>query len=284
MANPSIVFNLESIEITVQCLKTETMRTIIQRFATKIQQNADSFIYLYNGGQVKLDLTFEEQANSLDRENNQMKILVYKTENNGIKCPYCGIKIKFDVDLDDIIKAYNNLKKTINCIKSMLENIIKTSVNNPINNQLKIINMTLNTVNENIKKSNEKLEKILNYNDNNDEFKNKNIIKGIIEINSNDINKNIVLFYTEMNRNIDIYINNEKIDVIKEKKKWKYNFNKTGKYMFEIIFNDNITSCKCFFQECYNLISLDLTNFNTTNVTEMSYMFNKFYKLKDKKE
>ena len=54
-----------------------------------------------------------------------MKILVYKTENNGIKCPYCGIQIKLGEDLDDIIKAYHNLKETINDIKSMLENTVK---------------------------------------------------------------------------------------------------------------------------------------------------------------
>ena len=49
MANPTVTFNLESREIiTVQCLKTETMKTIIQRFETKIQQSAGSFMYLYN--------------------------------------------------------------------------------------------------------------------------------------------------------------------------------------------------------------------------------------------
>ena len=197
MANPTVTFNLEQIEITVQCLKTETMRTIIQRFRTKVQQSADSYMYLYSGGRVNMDLTFEQQANHLDRENNQMKILVYKTESNGIKCPYCGIQIKLGEDLDDIIKAYNNLKETINGLKLTLESIIKTSVNNPMNAQLKIINMTLNTVNEDIKKNNEKLEKILNNNSNDDEFKNKNIIKGVIEINSDDINKNIILFYTK---------------------------------------------------------------------------------------
>ena len=96
----------------------------------------------------------------------------------------------------------------------MLESIIKTSVNNPMNAQLKIINMTLNTMNEDIKKNNDKLGKILNDNNNYDEFKNKNIIKGIIEINSDDINKNINLFKTEMNKYIEVYINKEKINVI----------------------------------------------------------------------
>ena len=113
MENPTVTFNFESSEITVQCLKTETMRTIIQRFRTKVQQSADSFMYLYNGGQVNMNLTFEQQANHLDRENNQMKILVYKSESKGIKCPYCGIQIKLGEDLDDIIKAYHNLKETI---------------------------------------------------------------------------------------------------------------------------------------------------------------------------
>ena len=143
MANPNAIFILESIEITVQCLKTETMRTIIQRFVVKAQKSDDSFIYLYNGGQVNLDLTFEEQANQIDRETNQMKILVIQNENNGFKCPHCAKEIKLDVDINDIIKAYNNLKETINGIKLMLENIIKTSVNNPINNQLKVINISL---------------------------------------------------------------------------------------------------------------------------------------------
>ena len=124
MANPTVTFNLEQTEITVQCLKTETMRTIIQRFETKIQQSADSYMYLYSGDQVNLDLTFEQQANHLDRESNQMIILVYKTESNGFKCPYCAKKIKLGEDLNDIIRAYNNLKETINGIKSMLENII----------------------------------------------------------------------------------------------------------------------------------------------------------------
>ena len=252
MANPTVTFNFESREIiTVQCLKTETMGTIIQRFETKVQQKADSYMYLYSGGQINLDLTFEQQANHLDRENNQMKILVYKIESNEFKCPHCGcIKIKLGEELNDTIKAYNNLEETINGIKSMIENIIKTSINNPINNQLKIVNMTLNTINEDIKKNNEKLEKILNNNNtneqkvekiinnninnnqkeenilnnnnsnrnnqksrktlnnnnNDDKSKNKNIIKGIIEINPKDINKNINLFEAEMNKDIDIYI------------------------------------------------------------------------------
>ena len=61
----------------------------------------------------------------------------------------------------------------------------------------------------------------------------------------------------------------------------KYNFNKTGKYMFEIIFNDNITNCNSLFEECSNIMSLDFTNFDTSNVNDMAGMFSKCRKLKE---
>ena len=51
--------------------------------------------------------------------------------------------------------------------------------------------------------------------------------------------------------------------------------------MLEIIFNDNITNCYALFDECSNIISLDFTNFDTSNVTDMSFMFNKCHKLKE---
>ena len=247
MANPTVTFNFESSNITVQCLKTETMRTIIQRFETKIQQSADSYMYLYSGNQVNLDLTFEQQANHLDRESNQMIILVYKTESNGFKCPYCAKKIKLGEDLNDIIRAYNNLKETINGIKSMLENIIKTSINNPINNQLKVINITLNTINEDIKKNNEKLEKIVNNNNKDGEFKNKNIIKDIVEINSDDINNTLKEENLSLKEsNLQIKNENEDLccklemqketieELVKDNKNLKLSTQKLGKELVEL--------------------------------------------------
>ena len=121
-------------------------------------------------------------------------------------------------------------------------------------------------------------------NDNtNNKLEDKNKIKGIIEININDINKNIILFNKEINRNIDVYINQEKINIIKENNKWQYKFNKIGKYMFEIVFNDNITNCKSLFSKCINIISLDLSNFNNANVTDMEDMFSECNKLKEVK-
>ena len=131
----------------------------------------------------------------------------------------------------------------------------------------------------NYSKNNERLDNLL------DKIKikdnNENIIQGVLDITPNDINKNIVLFYTDMNNNIDVYINNEKINIIKDNDDWKYNFKKEGKYTFKIIFNDIIINTRAFFSKCSNITSLDFSYFNTSNVTDMSGMFNECHKLKE---
>ena len=44
---------------------------------------------------------------------------------------------------------------------------------------------------------------------------------------------------------------------------------------------NNVTNFKAMFQQCNELISLDLSNFNTSKVTEMDFMFSSCYKLKE---
>ena len=55
----------------------------------------------------------------------------------------------------------------------------------------------------------------------------KNVIKCVIEINSEKINNNIVIFNTDINNGINVYLNNIKINMIKDNNKWKYNFQKS---------------------------------------------------------
>ena len=42
---------------------------------------------------------------------------------------------------------------------------------------------------------------------------------------------------------------------------------------------NNVTNMNTMFQQCNELISLDLSNFNTSKVTEMQWMFNNCVKL-----
>ena len=58
-------------------------------------------------------------------------------------------------------------------------------------------------------------------------------------------------------------------------------FNEKGKYKIEYLFNGILTKTNYMFNRCYSLTNINLSNFNTQNVTDMSYMFNKCYSLKN---
>ena len=254
------------------------MRDICQRYSTKLGINLNLLIFLYGGKQIDEHLTFNEMSPN----ENEIKIIVIKREQDELICPKCGeIIIVNSEKIDEIVNNMNNIKETINGIKAIIDNLIKTSMQNLMNIQLKSINLLLNNVNEDISKNNEKINNLIKENTFTNYQQNKNIIRGLINIDTADIKKDILLFYTEINNDIDVFINNQKINVIRDNGDWKYNFPKEGNYTFEIIFKKNITNMKGFFNECTHIISLDLSDFYISNVTNMSFMFNECHKLKE---
>ena len=282
MSETKIIFTFNGTDLTILCTPEDKIRDICQKLSIKIETNINSLIFLYGGKSMNMDLRFKEHANSLDRSNNVMRVLAYIKEVDDYICPHCGEKIKIKTEkIDEIISSNNKIQDTIDGIKFNIDNVIKISSVNMVNIQLKNINALLNTINENNKKNNEKLKNLINEHKNKNEFLNKNIIKGILDIN--EINNKIVLFNTKITSGIDVYLNNNKINMIQNGELWKidYNFNKNGKYTFQIIFNNIITDMKGFFEKCVNIISLDFENFNTENVTDMGFMFNKCNKLKE---
>ena len=119
----------------------------------------------------------------------------------------------------------------------------------------------------------------------------KEIIIGEIYINKEDVNKNIQIINSfenikrewnwknkeddlnyenekEIKDNIEIKINGEIINFT-----YNYKFKKEGKYNFEYSFKNNLTKIDYMFAFCKTLTSLDLSNFNTKDVINMSYMF-----------
>ena len=133
MSEAKIIFNLEGIKITIQCSQEDKIKDICQKYATKIECNINSLLFLYGGNQMNMELKFKEQANLIDRNNKEMNILVYKKENDDFIYPHCNKKIKLNTEkLDDIILSNNNIKDIINGIKLNIDNIIKLSNNNNI--------------------------------------------------------------------------------------------------------------------------------------------------------
>ena len=335
MSKANAIFTLNGIDLKIQCKTDEKMKDICLKYASKIKTNINSLIFLYGGNQINKEFRFNEQASSLDKRSNEMKILVYKNGNEEFKCPKCGEKIKLNYKkIDNVILSLENIKDSIEGTKLLIENMIKNSSENKWNIQLKNINIILNEAYEDIIKNNENIKNLfediiiqdnnninqnvaadLLYNENNiifnnnidtninnnidngnisqnltnysnimifnDNSGNKNIIKGVLDIKFKKVTSNIVLFKTNSKIEIEVYLNNKKVKMLNNKGSWEidYTFKKDGKYNFEIVFKDIIDNMEGFFEDNFNLISLDLSHFNSSNVSSMKSMFNRCIKL-----
>ena len=71
-----------------------------------------------------------------------------------------------------------------------------------------------------------------------------------------------------MKEKCELYLNGNKINFC-----FKYNFKKKGKYTIKIILKKNLECSNYMFSNCSSLTSLNLSNFNTNNVTNMDSMF-----------
>ena len=71
-------FNFEGIDTSIYCNINDKMGDIIGKFLIKIERDEEdnNFIYLYNGNNINNELTFNEQANELDKNSKKMNILV----------------------------------------------------------------------------------------------------------------------------------------------------------------------------------------------------------------
>ena len=74
------IFNNGGIITIIQCSLNDKMKDIINMFLDKIKEKRDNFFYLYNGTEIKKELSFNEQANDLDKSRNKMNILVTKND------------------------------------------------------------------------------------------------------------------------------------------------------------------------------------------------------------
>ena len=101
-----------------------------------------------------------------------------------------------------------------------------------------------------------------------------NYIIAIYEIKKNKLNNKIkILNYSNENKkdieeSCEIYLDDKKINFC-----FNYCFEKEGKYSIKFIFNKLLKNTNNLFNSCNNIISLDLSNFDTKNVIEMRKMF-----------
>ena len=129
------------------------------------------------------------------------------------------------------------------------------------------------------------------------ENKQENYIKAEINIDENNINKDIRIINSfeetkriykwkdeeddfkyenekEIKNNCEIKINKNTIQF-----NYFYKFNKKGIFQLEYSFKNNIKNVAYMFFECNDLEKIDLSKFNTQNVTNMNNMFSRCYSL-----
>ena len=317
MEGVNIIFTFDGVPLSIQCTRNDLMKEICQKYANKIKRNINTLVFLYGGSQINFNLKYKDVITN--KESNEMKVLVYSNESDEFICPKCGEKIKLNTEkIDDIIISINNLKEAIDSAKLMLENVIKISTVNNVNVQLKGINIIMDSLVEGVKKTKEKVRNLLNeskINQNNEKINNENKINQnmakqndeninnennyiIAEINikQNDINKDIRILnsYEECLRSVknlnwikdenfrneneikecEIKINEELIPF-----NYFYRFKSKGKYMIKYSFKNKLKSTHLMFQGCSSLINIDLSNFNSDDVTDMGFMFFGCYSL-----
>ena len=78
----------------------------------------------------------------------------------------------------------------------------------------------------------------------------------------------------EIKENCEIKINNHQIPFC-----YYYEFKEKGKYIIQYSFKNKISKSNYMFYDCKSLININLSNFNTENITDMSYMFYNCYSL-----
>ena len=93
-----VKFSFEGEETVIQCSKDDYLKDIINKFILKSNINEDEVFFLYGGNNINMDLSFFEQANKIDKERNQMNIIVFAkeepikeglTKSKDIICPKC---------------------------------------------------------------------------------------------------------------------------------------------------------------------------------------------------
>ena len=154
-----VIFTLDGINSTLECCIEDKMGDICKKFATKEDKMINSLLFIYEDKQVNFELSFEDQASPLDRQNSELKISVYKKENKEL---ISNILLKEEIN--EIIFSIGQIKDDINTIKLKLENMIKKSLDDSTTKHLEKCNTTFCKIDEVIEITNQNIKNLLDDN------------------------------------------------------------------------------------------------------------------------
>ena len=196
-----VVFSFEGVEMPIQCLKENKMKDICSKFSSKINVDINSLYFVYNGTTINFELTFREQANSIDNNRCQMNILAFKFENKGLKCKKCGENLTLPI-LDELVKKNKYQKDMLFEIKNQIENIINKFDLNNIIRKMQLMKIKLdNLINEN-ERNQKDIQNILNNSINSSNYINRN------KLNQSQKFNNLIKIYSDFDSKDEKIIEN----------------------------------------------------------------------------
>ena len=192
MINLNVIFDFEGRKLTIQCTNEEKIMDICQRYATKINENLNSLLFLYGGNQLNFEPKLKDTISSIDKERKEMNVIVYRNDVDEFICLKCGEIIKLNTKkFDEIITHYNDILDSINRVKIQIEGILINNSGNSICNDLENINKKLIKVYGDMEINNEKLIKVKNGKNYYKKF--RNIKEPIIKKHINNIKSNNII-------------------------------------------------------------------------------------------
>ena len=186
-----VLFNYEGNWTTIQCNTNDKIRDIKSKFLLKIGKKDTNLYYLYNGNQLKDELTFNEQANDLDKKRKKMNIIVTQSDEDkkenkkvvskDIICPECKENTLIDIKNFKIyLSGCKNNHERKNILLHNYDEVQKINLNEIVCNTCNKNNKSIthnnefyicNTCNKNIcplcKSVHDKKHMIINYDDKN---------------------------------------------------------------------------------------------------------------------
>ena len=72
----TVVFVFDGITTSIQCKENEIMKKVLKRFCIKAEKTKEEICFLYGGNIIKENKTFNELANSEDKQRKKISILV----------------------------------------------------------------------------------------------------------------------------------------------------------------------------------------------------------------
>ena len=120
-------FTFEGKVVKIQCSRDDKMKDICEKYANKIETNLNSLVFSYGGSHLNFQLKFKDQVNAIDKERNEISVLVYKKEDE-LSCLKSGEKLNLNSEeIKDINTLISNINDKEKDVKLTLENNIKKS-------------------------------------------------------------------------------------------------------------------------------------------------------------